>query len=596
MSNLPDFSELGYQVLRELGHNYVGGRTTYLANETRTQSPVVIKQFQFAKFASDWSGFKAYEREIQVLRQLNHSGIPRYLDSFETPDGFCMVQEYKNAQSLAVQRSFEPDEIKQIAIDLLEILVYLQNRIPCVIHRDIKPENILVEEGNKEHSAVYLVDFGFARIGGGEVALSSVALGTLGFMPPEQLYNRQLTEATDLYSLGMTLIGLLTQTKSTEIDSLIDEDNQVNFKHLVPKLSLRWIDWLSKLVQSNPKNRYANAAEALEALKPIYVLRLPEVKLSLSGLEFSATHLGEKLTQTIAVSNSAPGTVLEGKWEVAPHESDPPHSPDYHAWISVKPSKFSGNAVNCQITVDTSQLMAQQSYTRQLLLHTNSHPQTQHLTLNVQTAPITTIQKMPTFSLVGLGGASAFMTGLAIAGVRTLSAEHGWFVIFTLVGAIVGAFGGMTIESATPKKDKTKAGLKVKTEVLLGSFMGSLILLGAFSGIAVGGSGFAKIGSLIWMAIGSAVPISGFALVRAVVSDMVSKGFSKKAVISTLILTVGLGMSAGLSGFLGVSNPLVLSAILGSGLPLSAMMGYPVFRRSRRIAKYRQSEQRLIKP
>ncbi|HEY9668448.1 MAG TPA: protein kinase, partial [Coleofasciculaceae cyanobacterium] len=95
MSNFPDFSKLGYQVIQELGHNHFGGRITYLATHTSTQQPVVIKQFQFAKVSSNWSGFKAYEREIQVLQGLNHPGIPRYLDSFETPDGFCMVQEYK---------------------------------------------------------------------------------------------------------------------------------------------------------------------------------------------------------------------------------------------------------------------------------------------------------------------------------------------------------------------------------------------------------------------------------------------------------------------------------------------------------------------
>jgi serine/threonine protein kinase len=81
MSNFPDFSKLGYQVIRELGHNYVGGRITYLATNLRIQQSVVVKQFHFAKFSSDWSGFKAYEREIQVLQGLNHPGIPRYLDS-----------------------------------------------------------------------------------------------------------------------------------------------------------------------------------------------------------------------------------------------------------------------------------------------------------------------------------------------------------------------------------------------------------------------------------------------------------------------------------------------------------------------------------
>jgi len=66
------------------------------------------------------------------------------------------------------------------------------------MHRDIKPENVLVDR--QEELKVYLVDFGFAHIGSGEVAASSVVKGTLGFMPPEQMFNRQLTEASDLYS------------------------------------------------------------------------------------------------------------------------------------------------------------------------------------------------------------------------------------------------------------------------------------------------------------------------------------------------------------------------------------------------------------
>jgi serine/threonine protein kinase len=111
-------------------------RGTYHLPGKRQQNSaqVVIKQFVFAQSGSDWSGFKAYEREIQVLQGLDHPGIPHYLDSFETPAGFCMVQEYKNAQSLAVPRSFDPDEIKQIAISVLDILVYLQNRLPVVSH------------------------------------------------------------------------------------------------------------------------------------------------------------------------------------------------------------------------------------------------------------------------------------------------------------------------------------------------------------------------------------------------------------------------------------------------------------------------------
>lgn len=137
MNSYLDFSPQGYQVISELGRNREGGRITWLALDLSANQQVVLKQFCFAQTGSNWSAFSAHEREIQVLRGLNHPGIPQYLGALETLDGFCLIQEYKNAPTLAVRRSFETDEIKQIAIKVLEILVYLQNRIPPVIHRDI---------------------------------------------------------------------------------------------------------------------------------------------------------------------------------------------------------------------------------------------------------------------------------------------------------------------------------------------------------------------------------------------------------------------------------------------------------------------------
>jgi len=90
-NNFPDFSVQGYQVIEKIGHNRAGGRVTYKAFDIRTRKPVVIKHL-----GASWSGYDAVNREIQMLRSLNHLGIPRYLDSFETTDGFCMVQEYVN--------------------------------------------------------------------------------------------------------------------------------------------------------------------------------------------------------------------------------------------------------------------------------------------------------------------------------------------------------------------------------------------------------------------------------------------------------------------------------------------------------------------
>jgi uncharacterized protein YjbI with pentapeptide repeats len=263
VSDYPDFSSHGYQVTRELGRNREAGRITYQATAQNLDQQVVIKEFRFALADANWSGFKAYQREIEMLQQLEHPRIPRYLDCFETQVGFCLVQEYKNAPSLVERRSFNPEDIKQIALSVLEILVYLQRRTPPIIHRDIKPENILVD---KQLNA-YLVDFGFARIRGGEMALSSVAAGTPGFMPPEEQFGRPLTEASDLYSLGATLICLLTGIRSVDIGTLIDDDYRFDFKKLVPKLNPRFISWLEKMVAPNVKQRFDNATVALEALK-----------------------------------------------------------------------------------------------------------------------------------------------------------------------------------------------------------------------------------------------------------------------------------------------------------------------------------------
>ncbi|MFS8120350.1 MAG: serine/threonine protein kinase, partial [Microcoleus sp.] len=392
MNTFPDFSTHGYQITRELGYNSLGGRVTYLATEINAQKPVVIKQFQFAQLGASWTEYEAYEQEIKVLKKLAHPGIPRYLDAFGTDSGFCMVQEYKNAEC-AIARTFSPPDIKQIAIATLEILAYLQSQTPPVIHRDIKPENLLIDEDLN----VYLVDFGFARLGGGDIAASSVVKGTMGFMPPEQMFNRKLTKASDLYGLGATLICLLTGTKSVDVGNLIDDNYSIHFRHLVPPLPQGWMNWLDRMVAPRLQDRYKSATEALAVLKSLDVSRLPKVRLERDRLQFTATEYGEIITQTIEISNPIPDTMLCGRWEVAPHPNDPPHTPYDHSWISFEPPSFDSNELECQITVDTSKLLASQTYQRQIILHTNSEPDIYQVAIKVKTARLP--ESKPTVSM-----------------------------------------------------------------------------------------------------------------------------------------------------------------------------------------------------
>jgi serine/threonine protein kinase len=280
-SPYPDFTDYQYRVQRELGRNREGGRIGYLAQRLDNEAElVVIKQFRFVQTDANWQGFKAYQREIQFLQELNHPRIPRYLDSFETADGFCMVQEYKAAPTLTDRQTFTPIEIKEIALSVLEILIDLQQRIPPIFHRDIKPENILVDDRNQ----AYLIDFGLARIDRQEVAVSSMVAGTPGFMAPEELFNRPLTKASDLYSLGATIICLLTNTRSTDINKLLDDNYQLEFEHLVTgKISPIFIHWLQRMVAPNPRDRFTDAKTAQQQLEPIDIANTDRGALTITN-------------------------------------------------------------------------------------------------------------------------------------------------------------------------------------------------------------------------------------------------------------------------------------------------------------------------
>ncbi|UBF29190.1 protein kinase [Kovacikia minuta CCNUW1] len=585
MNNFPDFSNSGYQVVRELGRNHLGGRVTYLATDVKTQKSVVIKEFQFARSGSTWTDYDAHDREIQTLRGLDHPGIPRYLDSFQTLDGFCMVQEYKDATSLAEMRSFSPDEIKQIAVAALKILAYLQNRVPPVIHRDVKPENILVDD----QINVYLVDFGFARVGDGQVGISSVVKGTLGFMPPEQLFNRQLTEASDLYGLGVTLICLLTNTKSTNVGNLIDITYRVNFRSLVPKLSAGWVSWLEKMVEPRVEDRYPNAIEALASL-PIYPLRSPEARLNQSSLDLIATRPGERLFHTIEISNSVPKTILEGTWEVAPHPSDPPHCPSSHSWISFHPLVFQGNQTECRITVDTTKLMRNKTFNRKILLHTNTLEQTYTLELRVKTAPLAMQTKSLPYGLLVLLFSFSFLASWVTAWFALFVGAVEGVVAVTWFGVAIGAAVGFEIAAWIMGTLASTAG--ATTGVIAGFAVGSMaLLLPAIEALSVDSMTVLP-GAIAGFMSGALTGlVAGF-----VVEKTTAKGISLGAGVTIALLTMASGFSLGLSFVLGLSKPLYISAVVGINVLMAAVIVQGLLQGIRLAAYSRRSEQRLIKP
>ena len=253
-----------YRIIYKLGQGGIG--ITYKAEDLTNHKFVAIKVVLMRQ-VNDWKVLELFEREAKVLANLNHPAIPQYLDYFYLDDNndrrFYLVQELVKGNSLAdlVQQGWHPqeDKVKNIAIQVLEILHYLHKLTPPIIHRDIKPQNIIYCANEQ----VYLVDFGTVQdVYRNTVSLGGTFVGTFGYMPPEQFRGKTVF-ASDLYSLGTTILFLLTHRSPADLPQ---KRMKINFRSRI-SISEYFADWLEKMIEPAQEDRFLSAEEALQRLK-----------------------------------------------------------------------------------------------------------------------------------------------------------------------------------------------------------------------------------------------------------------------------------------------------------------------------------------
>jgi len=250
-----------YQLKQRLGQN--AGCQTWLAADLDQHHQLVIVKLLALANQVLWDNFKLFEREVQILKQLNHPQIPKHRDDFWIDDGsqLGLVQEYIPGHSLKelLDRGhrFTEQQVRQIALQVLNILIYLHELNPSVLHRDIKPSNLILGEGEQ----VYLVDFGAVQDRTATLGATLTIVGTYGYSPIEQFGGR-VAPASDLYALGATLIHLLTGIAPADLPQ---RNLQIQFSDLVCS-SPSMVRWLQQLTEPALERRFSSARLALEAL------------------------------------------------------------------------------------------------------------------------------------------------------------------------------------------------------------------------------------------------------------------------------------------------------------------------------------------
>ncbi|MGQ4649022.1 protein kinase domain-containing protein [Lyngbya aestuarii] len=254
-----------YRILKLIGAGGFG-RTLLAEDEYQSsESQCVIKQFYYQGQNQLKKAVQLFRQEAARLEKLGeHPQIPELLDYFEQDNNLYIVQEFVNgenlAQELATTGAFPETQIRSLLSDLLPVLQFIHQA--QIIHRDIKPENIIRRYTDDK---LVLVDFGAAKYATATtLAKTGTTIGSAGYAAPEQAFGKAVF-ASDIYSLGVTCIHLLTQTEPFDLYDVIESNFAWrDYLHNNP-VSEQLAAILDKMIQSTVKQRYQSVTEVLQA-------------------------------------------------------------------------------------------------------------------------------------------------------------------------------------------------------------------------------------------------------------------------------------------------------------------------------------------
>jgi serine/threonine protein kinase/tetratricopeptide (TPR) repeat protein len=189
-------------------------------------------------------------RVYDLFRHEGESEIPIYLISMELLGGQTLAQRLRTSNRLS------PAEALSIIVEITAALESAHG--VGVLHRDLKPENIMLVD-RAEGQRVVVMDFGIARLVNVDVKNSedTAAGGTPAYMSPEQRENRELTPASDIYSLGLLMYRMTTGTHAS---------NRTGQLPFAPGFDANWENVILRCLEPIPSERYPSVRAVAEAI------------------------------------------------------------------------------------------------------------------------------------------------------------------------------------------------------------------------------------------------------------------------------------------------------------------------------------------
>ncbi|MBW4553404.1 MAG: serine/threonine protein kinase [Aphanocapsa sp. GSE-SYN-MK-11-07L] len=268
-----------YSIIQLLGQG--GFARTYLAQDQgRFNELCVLKELiptQNSRMAVE-KARELFEREATILYQVRHPQIPLFRASFEYEgtEGprLFLVQDYvagKTYRQLLSDRKskgevFSEADVRSLLVQILPVLDYLHNQ--GIIHRDVSPENVILRQSDRQP---VLIDFGVVkemvtRWQEASGPYPATTVGKLGFSPMEQLQTGRVYPSSDLYSLAVTVVVLLTGQEPQELL----EDRTATWRwHRWAAVSPELAAILDRMLLYRPGDRFGSASEVLAAMQSL---------------------------------------------------------------------------------------------------------------------------------------------------------------------------------------------------------------------------------------------------------------------------------------------------------------------------------------